>query len=81
MGIKDNTPTDGGTTGGGETTTSATQDSSKVTGRNTNLLNALEAQYETSRFMTHLAKGAGLGYGIAAQITQKKVDPHDTDNL
>ena len=27
------------------------------------LLSDMEKQYETSRFMTHLAKGVGLGYG------------------
>ena len=45
------------------------------------LLDDLEAQYETSRFMTHLAKGAGLGYGSGAQITQNKVNPNDTDDI
>jgi len=26
-------------------------------------LNALEQQYEASRYLTHIARGAGLGYG------------------
>lgn len=43
------------------------------------LLKNLESQYETSRYMTHLAKGAGLGFGIGTQNVT--VDPHDTDKL
>lgn len=52
-----------------------------VPSESSKILQALESQYETSRFMTHLAKGAGLGYGTSAQITQTKVNPNDTDSL
>ena len=67
MGIKDDGPE-----GNPKTTTS---------NQSNKLLDDLEAQYEVSRFMTHLAKGAGLGYGTGAQITQNKVNPNDTDNI
>ena len=75
MGIKD----DGGdATGTGKESLSNQDVEKKKTNK---LLDDLEAQYESSRFMTHLAKGAGLGYGQAAQITQTKVDPNDTDDI
>ena len=53
----------------------------KIKERSSQLLNNLESQYETSRYMTHLAKGAGLGFGLHAQISQNKVNPNDTDDL
>lgn len=65
MGIKDS---GGGSIEGGEH-------------KSNKLLDNLEAQYEASRFMTHLAKGAGLGYGSNASISQNKVNPNDTDDI
>lgn len=49
------------------------------TAADSTVLKNLESQYETSRYMTHLAKGVGLGFGIATQ--NNTVDPHDTDKL
>lgn len=42
-------------------------------------LNALEQQYEASRYLTHIARGAGLGYGTQALTTElpSQKDPHD----
>lgn len=68
MGIKDKSTDERGSSSDGVPATSA-------------LLKDLESQYETSRFMTHLAKGAGFGFGTSAQITQTKVNPNDTDSL
>lgn len=67
MGIKDGGSNEGGTPGSDN--------------KSNKLLDNLEAQYEASRFMTHLAKGAGLGYGSNALITQNKVNPNDTDDI
>ena len=55
--------------------------SKAFTSESSKLLQDLESQYESSRFMTHLAKGAGLGYGTSAQIRQTKVDPTETDDF
>lgn len=41
-------------------------DGSKMKEKHEKLLKDLEQQYETSRFMTHLARGSGLGYGTSA---------------
>ena len=68
MGIKDS--------GDSDSTTDC-----KAAKKSNQLLDNLEAQYEASRFMTHLAKGVGLGYGLNAQITQSKVNPNDTDDI
>jgi len=31
------------------------------------ILHSLQQQYDTSRYMTHIARGAGLGYGTDLQ--------------
>lgn len=64
-----------------KSTSSETKTADETTHKGTTLLRNLESQYETSRVMTHLAKGAGLGYGVSSQITQTEVNPTDTDNL
>ena len=40
-------------------------------------LSTLEQQYETSRYMTHMARGAGLGYGADSLLTEPKAG-HET---
>lgn len=44
------------------------------------LMQDLEFQYETSRFMTHKARGVGLGFGLTAQTLDPKVE-QSTDDL
>ena len=53
---------------------------SKQQQKNAKLLQDLEVQYETSRFMTHKARGVGLGYGMSTQTLEPKID-QSTDNL
>ena len=63
-----------------KTTPSSSGDDSKQQQKNAKLLQDLEVQYETSRFMTHKARGAGLGYGMTTQTLEPKID-QSTDNL
>lgn len=41
-------------------------DGSKMKEKHEKLFKDLQQQYETSRFMTHLARGSGLGYGTSS---------------
>lgn len=41
-------------------------DGSKMKEKHEKLFQDLQQQYETSRFMTHLARGSGLGYGTSS---------------
>lgn len=50
-------------------------DQEKVKERNAKTLSDLETQYETSRFMTHVGKGLGLGFATHVDPS-KKTDPH-----
>ena len=59
---------------------SSAGDDSKQQQKNAKLLQDLEVQYETSRFMTHKARGVGLGYGMSTQTLEPKID-QSTDNL
>lgn len=42
---------------------STVADNTDLKEKHEKMLNDMEKQYEMSRFMTHLAKGVGLGYG------------------
>ena len=53
----------------------------EVQKKHTETLNDLEQQYELSRFMTHMAKGAGLGYGSSCLTSERKVDATNTDEM
>lgn len=44
-------------------------------------LTALEQQYEASRFLTHVARGVGLGYGSQALTTELPSQKDSTDKL
>ena len=49
--------------------TAAVTEGSKMKEKHGKLLDDLQQQYETSRFMTHLARGVGLGYGTSSSFT------------
>ncbi len=44
-------------------------------------LTVLEQQYETSRYLTHVARGAGLGYGSEALTTELPFQKDSSDKL
>lgn len=44
-------------------------------------MTALEQQYESSRYLTHIARGAGLGYGSQALTTELPSQKNSGDNL
>lgn len=44
----------------------ASSDGTKMKEKHEKLFKDLQQQYETSRFMTHLARGSGLGYGTSS---------------
>ena len=48
------------------------EESNKVRFQQEKTLSTLEQQYETSRYMTHMARGAGLGYGADSLLAEPK---------
>ena len=58
-----------------EDAAAAQEEKEKAKERNAKTLSDLEMQYETSRFMTHLGKGLGLGFATRVDPS-KKTDPH-----
>ena len=44
-------------------------------------LTVLEQQYESSRYLTHIARGAGLGYGSQALTTELPSQKNSGDKL
>lgn len=62
------------------TGTSGGESGEELKQKNAKLLQDLEVQYDTSRFMTHKARGVGLGYGLSAQTLEPKVE-QSTDDL
>jgi hypothetical protein len=69
MGIKTDTPAADNTA---NTTTTTTP---------SGLLNDLESQYESSRVLTHFARGAGLGYSLMTQTKLNNEPNNNTDEL
>lgn len=49
--------------------TSSTEDSSEMKEKHEKLRRDLEQQYEASRYMTHLARGSGLGFGFSSNAS------------
>ncbi len=52
------------------------EESDQLKEKHAKTLSNLEEQYETSRFVTHVAKGAGLGYGSGSLLTEIPGKPH-----
>lgn len=46
------------------------EESEQLKEKHAKTLSGLEEQYETSRYVTHVAKGAGLGYGSGSLLTE-----------
>ena len=48
----------------------STEESDKLREKHARTLGSLEEQYDASRYVTHIAKGAGLGYGSGTMLAE-----------
>jgi len=48
--------------------------SSEVSPESTDVMKNLEQQYESSRYLTHMARGLGLGYGFSSTSDLSELD-------